>query len=188
MNKTIKDLLLDDYSLDPIVLEDENKNLINFEKVYVTNIDDCIYCVLHMENDSDENLFICRLEGEDNLILIDDDDIIDTIFENYQEENVIEDEIDELKDIDLYMNLFNLNYNENITLYNQFNEVNTYKRVHIAIFDGKTYFLLIPINEKDFNNVLVLYANHEEEDLDIVLDDDIIESCINDYKKALNEK
>ena len=86
----VLDILLDEENDDPISLFDENDNEIKFEQVAIIPIDEKIYAILRpvsgIEGIGEDEALVFGIEevdDEDCLIVVDDDAIVDQVFEQY---------------------------------------------------------------------------------------------------------
>ena len=90
MSKTPIEMLLDENNTDPIVLFNENNEEVQFEQIALVPRDGEVYAILKPLGDyegvaEDEALVfvIAEEDGEDVLVVVDEDDIIDAVFEEY---------------------------------------------------------------------------------------------------------
>ena len=84
------DMLLDENNTEPIVLYNENNQEIAFEQIAIVPIDGKIYAILKPIGEfsgvgEDEALVftIDEYEGEDVLVIVDEEQIIDAVFDEY---------------------------------------------------------------------------------------------------------
>ena len=92
MNSNPIDMLLDEECTDPIVLYNENNEEIAFEQIALIPYDGGIYALLKPVEKldgvgEDEALVftITELDGEDVLMIVEDDAIVDAVFALYYE-------------------------------------------------------------------------------------------------------
>ena len=90
MNQSPIDMLFDENNTDPIVLYNGNNEPVRFEQIAVVPIDGRIYAILKPMGDfegvaEDEALVftITEYEDEEALVIVEDDAIIDAVFEEY---------------------------------------------------------------------------------------------------------
>lgn len=78
--------LLDENYTDPIVIYDENDNEVKFEPIAVIPEGEKLYTILRPLNEEDDIYFVFFIDfKEELLVFVDDDKIIDKVFENYNE-------------------------------------------------------------------------------------------------------
>ena len=84
------DMILDENNTDPIVLYNENDDPVQFEQIALIPLEDGTYVILKPVEDiegiaDDEALVfqITELDGEDVLVVVEDDAIIDVVFDEY---------------------------------------------------------------------------------------------------------
>jgi len=84
------DRLLDENDEDPVTLYDEENNETKFEQVAIIPLDEKIYCILKpitkIEGVADDEALVFVIEeidDEDCLVMVDDDKIINKVFEKY---------------------------------------------------------------------------------------------------------
>lgn len=86
------DMLLDDECTDDITLYDENNNPVDFEQIAVIPLEDRLFAILKPVDplegvNEDEGIVIEIDEEEDNIYTVDDDKIVDQVFEEYYKLN-----------------------------------------------------------------------------------------------------
>ena len=86
------DMLLDDECTDDITLYDENNNPVDFEQIAVIPLEDRLFAILKPVDplegvNEDEGIVIEIDEEEDNIYTVDDDKIVDKVFEEYYKLN-----------------------------------------------------------------------------------------------------
>ena len=86
------DMLLDDECTDDITLYDENNNPVDFEQIAVIPLEDRLFAILKPVDplegvNEDEGIVIEIDEEEDNIHTVDDDKIVDQVFEEYYKLN-----------------------------------------------------------------------------------------------------
>ena len=84
------DMILDENNTDPIVLYNENNDPVQFEQIALIPLDGGTYVILKPVEDiegiaDDEAIVfqITELDGEDVLVVVEDDAIIDVVFDEY---------------------------------------------------------------------------------------------------------
>lgn len=85
------DVLFDENNFDPIVLADDSGASYNFEQVAIIPLDNETYVILKpmdkMEDVEDDEAFVFKItkdeSGESRLVIEDDDDIGEKVFEEY---------------------------------------------------------------------------------------------------------
>lgn len=85
------DVLFDENNFDPIVLADDKGGSYNFEQVAIIPLDNETYAILKpidkMDDVEDDEAFVFKLikneEGEARLVIEDDDEIGEKVFEEY---------------------------------------------------------------------------------------------------------
>ena len=88
-NKTPLEMLLDEECNDNIVLFDEDGEATEFEQIAVIPLEDKLYCILRPidlpDLDEDEAFVFAVTEGDEegSLDLVEEDEIIDQVFELY---------------------------------------------------------------------------------------------------------
>lgn len=87
----LMDVLFDENNFDPIVLADDEGESFNFEQVAIIPLDNETYVILkpmdEMEDIEEDEAFVFKLikneDGEARLVIEDDDDIGEKVFEEY---------------------------------------------------------------------------------------------------------
>lgn len=103
------EMLLDENNTDNIKLYDENNKETEFEQVAIIPVDDKIYAILKPVNElagvnEDEALVfvIEEIDDEEVLVIVDDEEIVDKVFNEYydllKEEGIDVDDLDSQKD------------------------------------------------------------------------------------------
>ena len=83
------DQLMDENNKDNIILYDENNHPVEFMQVAVIPIDGVIYLILKpvedelLEEDEALVFFIDEFEGEECINIVEDDEIVDRVFQEY---------------------------------------------------------------------------------------------------------
>lgn len=84
------DMILDENNTDPIVLYNENDDPVQFEQIALIPLEDDTYVILKpveaIEGIADDEAIvfqITELDGEDVLVVVEDDAIIDIVFDEY---------------------------------------------------------------------------------------------------------
>ena len=86
------DMLLDDECYDDITLYDENDNPVDFEQIAVIPIEDRLFAILKPVDPlegvkEDEGIVIEIDEEEDAIFTLDDDEMVDKVFDEYYKLN-----------------------------------------------------------------------------------------------------
>lgn len=89
MSNNMIDKLLDDDNCENIILYGEGNEAFEFEQVAIIPIENCIYALLHPVSSveiADDEAFVFRIvneDGEDALVLEENEDIVDAVFDEY---------------------------------------------------------------------------------------------------------
>ena len=92
MGASAIDTILDPENTDNIVMYDEEGEALEFEQIAVLPLDGELYAILRPidpefeeEMDEDEALVfkVEEVDGEDTLVLVEDDDVVDAVFEEF---------------------------------------------------------------------------------------------------------
>ena len=92
MGASAIDTILDPENTDNIVMYDEEGEALEFEQIAVLPLDGELYAILRPidpefeeEMDEDEALVfkVEEVDGEDTLALVEDDDVVDAVFEEF---------------------------------------------------------------------------------------------------------
>lgn len=83
------DQLFDENNTDNIVMYDENGNPQEFEQIAIVPVEDNVYAVLHPVNqDADDDevwvFEITEINGEEYLVVEDDEKVVDKVFANFR--------------------------------------------------------------------------------------------------------
>lgn len=89
-NKSLVDILLDDDNCENIKLTSDDGKETLFEQVAIIPIDDNVYALLHpldkMEGVEEDQALVFLIDEEnDRIVLEQNDDIVDEVFEEYYE-------------------------------------------------------------------------------------------------------
>lgn len=86
------DMLLDEDNDDNIVLFNESNQPVEFEQIALVPIQDCVYAllkpILSMQGIADDEALVFAIEEVDNeerFVIVEDDEIVDKVFEEYYE-------------------------------------------------------------------------------------------------------
>lgn len=90
--KSVFEKLLDAEDNSNIVIYDEQNEPVEFEQIALIPVKENVYVILKpvklMEGMAEDEAIVFELEedenGEENLIVVDDDDIVDTVFAQYE--------------------------------------------------------------------------------------------------------
>lgn len=82
--------IYDDNNSDNIILYNEENEPVEFEQIALIPLDGCDFVILHpvldMEGVGEDEALVFAIEevdGEDALVIVDDDDVVDAVFEEY---------------------------------------------------------------------------------------------------------
>lgn len=82
--------IYDDNNTDNIILYNEENEAVEFEQIALIPLDGTDFVILHpivdMEDVADDEALVFAIEevdGEEALVIVDDDDVVDAVFEEY---------------------------------------------------------------------------------------------------------
>ena len=86
------DLLLDDECTDDITLYDENNNPVDFEQIAVIPLDDRLFAILKpvepLEGVADDEGIVIEIDEEnEEIYTVNEDEIVDKVFDEYYKMN-----------------------------------------------------------------------------------------------------